>query len=270
MKVRYAEPKDKSGLKEMWQKCFSDSEKFVKWNFENNFACENAMLLENDESMLSSLHLIPYDVVFRGTVLKGVYVSAVATMKQYRGKGCAANLIRSAISEMEKRGAEILFLVPAINGYYERFGFLKTAEKEKFILPLSKSLNLQKTIIPNAAEVLEIYLEANKNKTFYLKRSLKDTMLILSDITENTGGECIMLDDGSAYAMYKIEKDKVRVFEIMGRSAEAKEDIKKVLSSCDKPLACELPPLMVKPLKNNLRAEDFLLPRKDIYFNLIL
>lgn len=272
MLIRYACSKDKPELKNIWQKCFSDSEKFVNWNFENNFVPENAMLCEEKGSLVSNLHLIPYDVVFCGKVLKAVYISAVATKEDKRNNGYASKLIEASLSDLEKKGIDIAFLVPAIDGYYEKFGFVKIVEKEEFIKkgeipPYSEG---EKTQIPNANEVLQIYLKANKKKKLYLKRSLKDTSLILADLTENTEGECVMTDDGTAYAMYKEYEDKIKVFEIMGENEEAQEYMLFELYKLGKPLEFELPPVMVKPLNKKIKAEDFLLPRKDLYFNLIL
>ena len=171
MLIRYACSKDKPELKNIWQKCFSDSEKFVNWNFENNFVPENAMLCEENGSLVSNLHLIPYDVVFCGKVLKAVYISAVATKADKRNNGYASKLIEASLSELEKKGIDIAFLVPAIDGYYEKFGFVKIAEKEEFIKegeipPYAEGVKIQ---IPNANEVLQIYLKANKGKKLYLK-----------------------------------------------------------------------------------------------------
>jgi len=272
MLIRYASLKDKDKLKNIWQKCFSDSEKFVNWNFENNFVPENAMLCEEDGTAVSNLHLIPYGVVFNGEVLKGVYISAVATMKECRSNGYASKLMEKSLSELEKKGIDIAFLVPAIEGYYEKFGFFKIADKEEFVQdgeipPFVKNI---KTEIPNVNEVLKIYLNANRNKKLYLKRSLKDTMLILADLTENTEGECVMLEDGSSYAMYKEYQDKIKVFELMAENEEAKEEMLYELYKFGKPLEFELPPVMVKPLNKKIKAEDLLLPRSDLYFNLIL
>lgn len=272
MLIRYASLKDKDELKNIWQKCFSDSEKFVNWNFENNFVPQNAMLCEEDGTAVSNLHLIPYDIVFNGEVLKGVYISAVATLKECRSKGYASKLIEKALSELEKKGINIAFLVPAIYGYYEKFGFFKIADKVKFAQDgkISPFVENKRSEIPNANEVLKIYLKANSNKKLYLKRSLKDTMLILADLTENTRGECIMLEDGSAYAMYKEYEEKIKVFEIMAENEEAEGKMLYEFYKLGKPLEFELPPVMVKPLNKKIKAEDLLLPRSELYFNLIL
>lgn len=269
MLIRYARPEDKTALKNIWQQCFSDSVKFVEWNFENNFACENAMLCEENGRAVSNLHLIPYDVVLKGEALKGVYISAVATVKECRKKGYASRLIEAALRELSKKGADIAFLVPAIEGYYERFGFVKIADKacETKKCPAGYT---EETKIPDAGEVLNIYLEANSGKSFYLKRRLKDTALILEDLTENTKGECRMLADGSAYAMYKICENKVKVFELKGRTKAAEKRMLCFLYSYGKRLEFELPAVMVKPLNKKIKAEELLLPRKDMYFNLIL
>lgn len=272
MLIRYACPDDKEILKNIWQKTFSDTQRFVNWNFENNFSFENAMLCEENGEIVSNLHLIPYDIVLKGRVLKSVYISAVATPKAFRGQGYASKLISEALDSLTKRGIDLAFLVPAIDGFYEQFGFLKIAEKESYTEEgeIPPFCDITETEIPNAKEVLDIYLCSNRKKKFYLKRSLKDTALILNDLIDNTEGQVRMLQDGSAYVMYKEYKDKIKVFELMGKNEEARDEIKYFLFQLGKPLEFELPPVMVKPLNKKTEAEEFLLPREKLYFNLIL
>ena len=271
MLIRYANEKDKTQLKAIWQSCFSDSEKFVKWNFENNFAPENAMVVEVDGKIVSNLHLIPYDVVLKGKALKGIYVSAVATLKEERGKGYASHLLNAALDEISKKGADIAFLVPAIKGYYDRFGFFEIAPKVEYIMEREiPSFVEDEVLCPAAEDAHLIYLSAMKDKELYLKRSLKDMELIISDLTENTGGEILMPFFGEAYAMFKEFEDKIKVFELLGENEDAEEKTLFELSKYGKPLEFEFPCVMVKLLNKNLRAEDFILPRENIYFNLIL
>lgn len=272
MPVRYARPGDKPALINIWQKCFSDSEQFVSWNFENNFKYENAMVCEEGGRIVSNLHLIPYDICFCKKNLKGIYISAVATLSGCRGKGFASALISAALSEIKRRKADIAFLVPAINGYYERFGFIKIAEKSTYVKKSEETfVSDEKLISPDPAAILKIYLSANNNKKLWLKRSLKNTELILDDLLKNTGGKCKMLSDGSAYAMYKKSSGKIKVFELMGSSRLSEERMLRSLFYFGKELEFELPPLMVKPLNaEKIRAENIILPQKDLYFNLIL
>ena len=125
-------------------------------------------------------------------------------------------------------------------------------------------------LCPATEEAHLIYLSAMKEKELYLKRSLKDMELIISDLTENTGGEILMPFFGEAYVMFKEFEDKIKVFELLGENEDAEEKTLFELSKYGKPLEFELPCVMVKVLNKNLRAEDFILPHENIYFNLIL
>lgn len=272
MNIRYSEFSDKEELKKIWFECFSDSCEFVDWNFENNYSPENVMLVEDNGKIVSNLHIIPYEIAFSKNVLKGAYISAVATPKEDRGKGYNKMLINKVLDELEKKDIDIAFLVPAIEGYYEKFGFIKIAEKTEdtvqgYIPAFDENIKVKDA---TEEDVLKIYLMANRRKKLYLKRNLKDTKLILSDLTENTKGRCEMLECKNAYVMYKEYEDKIKVFEMLGTNKEAREEIMQYMFSFGRPLEFELPALMVKPLNKKIKAEDFLLPGESIYFNLIL
>ncbi len=267
MKIRLAEMKDTDTLKAMWLNIFEDSEKFVEWNFKYNYKPQNVVLCEEEGEIVSSLHLISYDVKIKGKTYKAVYISAVATLKKVRGRGYASKILNFAIDEIKKRGADIAFLVPAVEGFYEKFGFLKVLEKEE----LSFRKDAKDTeVTDNKNTVYEIFLECMKNKDNCVLRSKGDIDLILADAIENTGGDVKVLPDKSGYVIFKNEKDNISLFEIMAKSKESEEKLLGYLGQFGKEIKIAYPPLMIKTINEKIGINPLEISRYNSYFNLIL
>ncbi len=267
MKIRLAEIKDTDALKAMWLDIFEDSEKFVEWNFENNYNPQNVVLCEEEGEIVSSLHLIPYDVKIKGEMYKADYISAVATLEKVRGYGYASKVLLYALDEIKRRGKDIAFLVPAINGFYEKFGFLNILEKEEVCFK-KEAKDIE--ITDNKDALYEIYSECMKNKDNCLLRSKTDMSLILDDALENTKGEIKVLPDNSGYVIFKNKKECIQLFEIMAKCEEREEKLLGYLGSFGKEIKKTLPPVMIKAVNEKIGINPEEISRYNSYFNLIL
>lgn len=267
MKIRLAEMKDTDALKAMWLNIFEDSKKFVEWNFKYNYNPQNVVLCEEDGEIVSSLHLISYDVKINGKIYKAVYISAVATLGKARGRGYASRVLNFALDEIKRRGADIALLVPAIDGFYEKFGFIKVLEKEDACF-LKDAKNIE--ITDNKDAVYEIYSDCMKNKANCLLRTKKDMDLILDDAIENTKGEVKVLPDNSGYVIFKNDKENVLLFEIIAKREDAEEKLLGYLGSFGKEIKKTFPPVMIKAINEKIGINPDGISRYNSYFNLIL
>ena len=267
MKIRLAEMKDTDALKSMWLNIFEDSEKFVEWNFKYNYNPQNVVLCEEDGEIVSSLHLISYDVKIKGKIYKGIYISAVATLEKVRGRGFASKALSFALDEIKRRGADVAFLVPAIDGFYEKFGFSKVLEKEEMSFR-KEARDIE--ITDNTDAIYEIYLECMKSKDNCILRNRENMALILDDATGNTGGEAKVLSDNSGYVIFKNEKDNILLFEIIAKSEKSEEKLLGYLGSFGKEIKMTYPPLMIKTINEKIGINPEEISRNNSYFNLIL
>lgn len=271
MIIRFATQNDTETLKNIWFKTFSDTKEFVDWNFKYNYKSENVMLCEDKGVICSALHLIPYEVILDAAKLKGTYISAVATVEEFRGKNYASSLISSALEHLKERGDDIAFLVPAINGFYEKFGFETVLVKNEILLPYKKVTSSTENFLtnPSPCDALSIYNKINKTKKFYLSRTISDMSLILDDLFKNTCGDLKILSDRSGYVIYKESDECIELYEIMAKNSETEKRLFNYLYSLEGNIKFTLPPVMIKMLnKNGTYPKD--ISRKNAYFNLIL
>ncbi|GHU96367.1 hypothetical protein FACS1894208_10820 [Clostridia bacterium] len=104
-------------LEKIWMECFPGDADFYPFFMRELYKPENALLRVEDGEAASMAHLIPQTI--RGE--RAVYVFGVATLKKYRGRGFAGELMRAAIEREER-----LLLIPQtpdLFGFYRELGF---------------------------------------------------------------------------------------------------------------------------------------------------
>ena len=102
----------KQQTRDLWRTCFHDSEDFMDVYFEEKYTDEDNLTIRHDGHVVAAMQLIPYRMTFYGSVHRAGYISGLATLPLYRGKGYASNLIHEAHRRLFNQGATLSFLVP--------------------------------------------------------------------------------------------------------------------------------------------------------------
>lgn len=101
----------------VWHSVFGDSEEEIIFFLQNCKSKKCLGVFEN-EKLVSMLFIV--DCKYGS--LKGKYVYAVATLKEYRGRGLAGQLVENS----KKYTDDFLWLIPAneaLIDFYKKFGF---------------------------------------------------------------------------------------------------------------------------------------------------
>jgi GNAT superfamily N-acetyltransferase len=118
-------------IKKLWKAAFNDDDAFIRFYFKHIYKDGNALTLEHDGRIVSSLQLLPYTMNYFGREIPVVYISGACTDEKERGKGLMKTLMNRAFDEIRKRGAALAFLIPAgseLFSYYAGFGFTRAFE----------------------------------------------------------------------------------------------------------------------------------------------
>lgn len=111
----------KTRIRELWQLCFHDDERFVDLLFGRLYRDENALCLEERGVVTSALQMLPYRLVY-GTSMPGVsYISGAATRPEYRNRGLMSRLLRDAFETMRSRAIPLSALIPAEPWLYDYY-----------------------------------------------------------------------------------------------------------------------------------------------------
>ena len=85
----------KMKVKELWQLCFHDDERFVNLLFDNLYRDENTVCFEKGGEVTTALQMLPYRMSFGETSLDVSYISGAATRPEYRNRGLMGRLLKA-------------------------------------------------------------------------------------------------------------------------------------------------------------------------------
>ncbi len=215
--ARFAREDDFDFVKKSWEVCFDDTPEFVKWNFEKNYSHINTIVSDCDGSPASVMQIMPYKIMLDKAELSARYVSGVATMPQFRGRGLVRELFEFGVPQMYGMGCDISILIPAVSGMYEKFGYSTVCKREFYIadkLPKGKTISeYSEDIIPVLDEIYQKYMQG---KSACVKRCKWDWERILTDLLTLSGG-AVVLDDKGGYALCYPKDGGYEIAEVCGQ-----------------------------------------------------
>lgn len=109
-------------LRDLWKEAFGDSDNFLDGFFATGFSPERCRVLDWNGRCAAALYW--FDCSFRGEKL--AYIYAVATLKDFQGKGFCRQLMADTHRHLKKAGYRGAMLVPgskALFSLYEKLGY---------------------------------------------------------------------------------------------------------------------------------------------------
>lgn len=139
IRFKTAEGTDPKVLKALWHEAFGEDYDSIDLFFETLYAPENALIAENEETLLSALYLLEGEMTLdEGKSVPVDYVFAAATALRYRRRGIMRTLLDFAAETSEKRGKAALCLLPgetSLEAYYRTCGFCAYFTAREQIFP---------------------------------------------------------------------------------------------------------------------------------------
>ncbi|MGI6160935.1 MAG: GNAT family N-acetyltransferase [Christensenellales bacterium] len=115
-------------LKRIWKVCFGDSDAFIDSWFSNRFDKSYALGVIDGGVLAAAGYLVPYNVSVRGRSIPCRFLTALATLPEYRGRGLAGVFLKKAPAVIKGCGSHIAMLHSAVEpAFYEKYGWTITA-----------------------------------------------------------------------------------------------------------------------------------------------
>ena len=124
MLLRYGKNDDILQLKKIWSDIFKDSDEFINWFFENRFMADLCYVCEENGEIVSCLHGYPITLNVKGTSVKAISVSGVATLPEFRGKGIMKKLLKEYLLKVKEMGYPLAVLTAENPEIYKSMGFV--------------------------------------------------------------------------------------------------------------------------------------------------
>lgn len=214
--VRLAQDKDFEFVKTSWKVCFSDSDKFIDWNFEKNYSKDNTLISEYNNIPASVVQYMQYRLTVFNKSIPIRFISGVSTLPEFRNKGLVRKMLSFGLKMIYEKGAAFCTLVPAVFGMYEKFGYVTVHQRPSYINADVSGVRVEAAYDGLIETLDKIYREHHKKTAIYIDRCRHDWELILDDLFNISEG-CILLDNAdnpTAYAI--IHKDNNELCEVCG------------------------------------------------------
>lgn len=135
--IRYLSEGEKERSKALYCEAFpEDSEQFVEYYYSYITKDNRILVLEQEGTVCSMLHLNPYRLSVNGTAVDAYYYVAVATKASCRHQGMMRSLISKSLKDIYREGHPFAYLMPADRAIYEPFDFRIVYQQKKVELPM--------------------------------------------------------------------------------------------------------------------------------------
>ena len=221
----------KTKVKELWQLCFHDDERFVNLLFDNLYRDENTICFEKGGKVTTALQMLPYCISFGETSLDVSYISGAATRPEYRNRGLMGRLLKESFEIMRSRNIPLSALIPAESWLYDYY-----ASKGYASVFFRQELNFSSAhrfygdgyhrVAMSMDELYRFFDEQMRRRSCCIQHGREDFNVICDDIYLD-GGDVVALADSqnrlSALAFVVPGDDAVFVKELLAINTEAKE-----------------------------------------------
>lgn len=123
--IVYTYEKNIEALRKLWDEVFDDPEEYIEYYFDNICKKNKVLSAYLDGELVGMMHLNPYTVYYQGVEKKSYYVVGVAVAMEMREKGIMKSMMNKALYDLEKEDIEFVFLMPALEDYYNNLGYKK-------------------------------------------------------------------------------------------------------------------------------------------------
>lgn len=193
-------------VKELWKRCFSDSEEFTDMYFRLRYSNDVNMAIQSGEEVIAALQMLPYPMTFGGTEIRTAYISGACTHPDYRNRGVMQELLSQAFDRMLHDGIALSTLIPAepwLFGYYARQGYAPVFRYSRRLFHATEEAAAACPDQPEGSFCLQVHHEFHPDLYAYLNRLLHkrpcciqhtedDFKVIMADLRLSGGEVCIL------------------------------------------------------------------------------
>ena len=240
MKVRYAKKNEKEIAIKFWKDSFKDSEKQIKFYFDNIYNEKNYLVLEDNSKIVSSLHENDYIFNFNNESIKSKYIVGVSSDITMRNKGYMSKLLISMLENSKKKDMPFVFLTPINPKIYRKFGFEYFSNIEYYNFSIGELANFkfpnndysyieinEKSKKSYLVDLIKIYSSNMKDKFSYLERNDFYFDKILKEAISDEMKTFILYKDkkACAYIIFGLYEDNIEIRECMALDSISYKEI---------------------------------------------
>ncbi len=141
----------------LYEQSFDDTKEFVEYYYEKLAVFNHILTLKVLGEVVSMLHIVPKRFEKMG---EADYYYAIATLEKHRQKGYMARLMKKAMKYSYQSGKGLVYLVPVMEGMYEKFGFAPFGKRFSKLTVISERKRYNEEKYDTYSETLAEKLQA--------------------------------------------------------------------------------------------------------------
>ena len=179
--------------RQLWEEIFTeDTPKFLDYYYSVKVKDNEIYVMEDEEEIVSMLHLNPYQMRVKEKIYNTHYIVAVATDERYRHQGLMRQLLNYTMQVMADRGEPFTFLMPAAEAIYKPFGFEFVYEQKSEKVSGKKCedsiLEIMEASPEHCQAIADFANKMLKNYDVVTWRDAKYYQTLLSEVESEDGG----------------------------------------------------------------------------------
>lgn len=174
IEIRILEDNEKQNIRPLYEEVFQDSEYFTSYYFNEYIKGAINFVYQIDDEIVSMAAIHEKQLIISEKSAKAGYVFAVATKKEYRGRGFMGALLKEIEAYALKNNYDYLYLIPVAEGIYERYGYRLIRKGWEKIYTIGDKTDNKVTLIRTEKNNIPQIVE-------YMKKWQKDRVLILQN-----------------------------------------------------------------------------------------
>ncbi len=225
-------------LRNLWSEAFGDSEAFIDTFLDLCASDDVLYTLSLNGRVVSALYALPYRIEYNDVVKSVAYIYAVATDKDFRGKGLMRHLMSQVHRSLQNKGYAATFLLPSsseLANYYASMGYRVCAHRNRITLKgvYCDGYTFEKccALSDAACVFMKSYLSKRENFIIHPKWSL---MMNVASCTLSGGGLFLAKIDEEvvAAAFVTIEEGAPLLLDILYCDEKAKSSLVAYICKC--------------------------------------
>ncbi len=209
--IRISDKSDIIGIINLWREAFGDSENEILFFLDNRYKPENTLVAEENGKIASMLFLLEGKMKINGICYPSFYLYAACTLKEFRGKGLMASLLKFAKETASDRNIDFICLLPAeesLYKFYESHNYKTVFSKKVYVFSREN--------IADSTVNTELFcnLEETRNKAFEDIDMFKwdnDSLDFAFEHNSFYGGQALIGNNG--YALFNVTEQDVYIKE---------------------------------------------------------
>ena len=236
MRLDFVSEEEKDQIKGLMKYCFLIDDDTLDWIGEEVFEAKNCLGVYEDERIVASLQVLPFEIFFNGNPVQMGGINAVCTLPEHRSKHYAGDLLERALKLMRERNQIFSMLAPFSYDFYRKYGWELAFQARKYEFNVrsfkkykeTENVRLEALDFDDIPEVKTVYENYIRKYNGALKRSEKDWNIKFKGHEKDDKYRYGCIDEDGVlqgYIFFKIKDRKINIDEFCYNSIKSKKSL---------------------------------------------